>query len=219
LIMLYRSILVVFVGLIVATATFAQDSSAPSPSPKPAAKRRTFDQFDLSDGVRVGGRSISDSTLSGPAVVETVDAQMYDGIKRMVEYASRIEQEYRDSAGVDPSDFFAPDRVLERKLPALYRIAEMFRVGLLDQPTLKNPANTKLISDVQMTISEAMPVVGLAAEKFPDAEKNLAPFVERYGVQLSYSGSVNEKRALLSAMIARINGDMSRLMNQVAVKK
>ena len=198
-------------------AAFTQAAPSPSsqstPVPKPATVRRTFDQFDLSSGILLG----SSRTNGVPVVSELVDRQTYDGIARMVKYASQIESEYRSSEGVaiDPKDHFEPYRVLSRKLPALYRIMEMFRAGLLEQPVLTNPANLALLDDDQRIIGEMQMIVNSTDEQLDRNQEKLLPIAERYGAPTNPV----MKRPLLNAMFVRLNGNFARLLNQVAIKK
>lgn len=197
------------------TATSVQPE--PSPTPKPAVKRRTFDQFDLSNGVGSRLGSNSGSASSAATVTEYVDRQTYDGIVRMVEYAARMESEYRstDGVAVDPSHYYAPYNTLSRKLPALFRISEIYNAGLLDQPALKNPANTALIIQSQEVIVEMMTITNSTEEQLARNQPKLLPIAERY----SAPTNPVEKRPLLTAMFVRLNGNLARLKNQIAAKK
>lgn len=194
---------------------FSQTTPSPNtePTPAPTVKRRTFDQFDLSNGIKIG----SSSAISTPAVTELVDRETYAGIERMVKYASQIETEYRSSEGVliDPSDHFEPYRVLSRKLPALYRIMEMFRAGILEQPVMTNPANLALLKQNQQVLVEMQVIVNSSDAQLARNQPKLLPIAERYG---SPTDPV-EKRPLLTAMFGRLNSNFSRLLNQVAVKR
>ena len=186
-------------------------SPEPSPAAKPVVKRRAFDQFDLSSGVFSGP-----SSSSALAVTEPVDRQTYDGIARMVKYASQIESEYRSTDGVvvDPSDHFEPYRVLSRKLPAIYRIVEMFRAGLLEQPALTHTSNVSLLEDNQRMIGEMQMIVNSSDAQLARNQTKLLQIAERYGAPTDPV----EKRPLLNAMFARLNGNFSRLLNQVVVR-
>ena len=209
-----RILILVAIFVLTVTAGVAQDAppkTEPAPTPKPAVKRRTFDQFDLSNGVRSGPGTPS------PTVIEFVDSQTYDGIARLVKYSASIETEYRSSEGVtiDPSDHFEPYRVLGRKLPALYRISEMFLAGLLDQPVMTNAANIEMLKQNQQIIADLQMISNSSNLQMARNQPKLVPIAERYGAP-TYPV---EKRPLMNAMFVRVNGNFSRLMSQVAVKK
>jgi hypothetical protein len=209
---------VLVISSIAVAQTPQSESPEPSPTPKPPVKRRTFDQFDLSNGIG-GGLSSSNRVgpASTPAVTELVDQGTYDGIAQMVKYAAQIESEYRSTDGVtiDRADYFEPYRVLSRKLPALYRIMEMFRAGLLEQPVLTNPANVALLNQNQQILAETQMIANSTDAQFARNQPKLLPIAERYGAP-TYPV---EKRPLLTAMFVRLNGNFSRLIGQVAVRK
>ena len=216
--MLHRVVIVVGTFLIAATTALAQEPptpiAEPSPTPKPATKRRAFDQFDLSTGP---GRSSSNPRVAASTITEFVDQGTYDGIARMVRYATQIESEYRSTEGVtiDPSNHFEPYRVLSRKLPALFRITEMYRAGLLDQPVLNDPSNVALLSQNQQILVEMQMISNSTETQLTRNQPKLIPIAERYGAP-TYPV---EKRSLLTAMFARLNENFSRLIHQVAVRK
>ena len=116
---------------------------------------------------------------------------------------------------IDPRDHFEPNRVLSRKLPALYRIMEMFRAGLLDQPVLTNPANLAILSQNQQVIGEMQMIVNSTDEQLARNQPKLLPIAKRYGAP----ANPVEKRPLLTAMFVRLNGNFASLLSQVTVKK
>jgi hypothetical protein len=189
--------------------------AAPIPAPTPAVKRRTFDQFDLSDVVRLGSAPMSQGPASS-AVVEQVDQQTYDGIARMVKYAADTSSEYRSAAGVttDTSNFFEPNRVLLRKLPALFRITEIYRSGLLDEVPLKSPPNATLLARSQEIISEMVMIANSTDAQFLRNQPKLVPLAEKYGAPTDPV----EKRPLLMAMFGRLNETFTLLLSRVALK-
>jgi hypothetical protein len=105
-----RLAIVIAMFLITSIGGIAQDAPTshpePSPTPNPPVKRRTFDQFDLSNGIRLGSPSNTGGPALTQAVTEPVDGHTYDGIARMVKYAAQIESEYRSTEGltVEPSN-------------------------------------------------------------------------------------------------------------------
>ena len=212
--MLNRFVLANIVVLLLAAATIAQEPAVakpePTPAPKPAVKRRTFDQFDLSNGI---GRSNS----AAPSVTEFVDQQTFDGIAHMVKYAAQIESEFRSTDGVivDSSHYFAPYNTLSRKLPALFRIMEMFRAGLLEQPVLTNPANVGLLNENQQLLSEMQMIANSSEAQIARNQPKALALAEKYGAP-TYPV---EKRPLLNAMFERMNGNFTRLMRQVSLRK
>jgi len=198
----------------------AQEATSPQPLPSPApkpVKRRSFDQFDVSGGIRVGSPAGVGEGVPAAAFTERVDQQTYDGIVRMVEYAKNMELEYQGSEGmvIDPADHFEPYRVLSRKLPALYRIIEMFRAGMLDQPVLTNSGNTGLLNQNQLIIAEMQMISNSTEAQLARNQAKLLPIAERYGAPKDPV----EKRPLLAAMFGRLNENFSRLMRQVTVAK
>ena len=109
---------------------YSQESNA---APKPAVKKkRSFDQFDVSDGVRVSPSGES-KRISPPLdrltlirsprpEPERVNSKTYASVMRMAQYAFAIEEFYRS---VVPVDLAGPghvdiDNVLKRKLNGLY---------------------------------------------------------------------------------------------------
>ncbi len=135
----------------------------------------------------------------------------------MVKYAASIESEYRSADGmtIDPRDHFEPYRVLSRKLPALYRIMEMFRAGLLEQPVMTSPANIALLNQNQQVLGEMQMIVNSSEAQLARNQPKLLPIAERHGAP-TYPV---EKRPLLTAMFVRLNGNFASLLTQVAVKK
>ena len=218
--MYMRFAIVIAMFLITAVGAIAQDAPAsqpePSPAPQPPIKRRTFDQFDLSNGIKLGSPANTGGRVSTQTLTEPVDERTYDGIARMVKYAAQIESEYRSTEGVtvDPSDHFEPYRVLSRKLPALYRIMEMFRAGLLEQPVLTNPANVALLNQNQKIVAEIQMISNSTEAQFARNQPKLMPIAETYGAPTNPV----EKRPLLTAMFGRLNRNFSQLISQVAVK-
>jgi len=85
--------LVVALSACAFSQTTPSATADPSPTPKPATKRRTFDQFDLSNGSRLISGS---STLDGygtPTTVEQVDQGLFDTISQISESALFLEWE------------------------------------------------------------------------------------------------------------------------------
>lgn len=192
-----------------------EPKTEPSPTPKPPMQRRAFDQFDLSSGIRVvSPQNTGSDTLVAP---ELVDNRTYEGIEQMIRYAARTESEYRASEGekIDPGDHFEPNRILSRKLPALFRILEMFRAGLLDQPVMTNKANLDLLERNQEIISEMMMIVNSTEAQLARNQAKLVPIAERYAAPTSPV----EKRPLLSAMFGKLNGNFVRLKSQISLAK
>jgi len=206
---------------LITSATAVAQAERPSqanPAPTPAAKRRTFDQFDLSSGVQVGPSSSAvRNTASVPAVIEPVNRNTYDGIVRMVDYAMQTESEFRSTDGmvIDASDYFEPYRVLSKKLPALFRITEIYRVGLLDEAALKNPVNLALLMQSQEMISEMIMIVNSSEAQLARNQAKLTPIAEKYGA----SSNLVEKRPLLTAMFRRLNAVLARVVSQTVVAK
>jgi hypothetical protein len=92
---------------------------------------------------------------------------------------------------------------------------EMFRAGLLEQPVLTNPANVALLNQNQQIVAEMQMISNSTEAQFARNQPKLMPIAERYGAPTSPV----EKRPLLTAMFGRLNGNFSRLMLQVAVRK
>lgn len=213
--------LILLTTLLIATvSTFGQEPPTPvaeaSPTSNPPVRRRTFDQFDLSNGVGIKSTATS-GVKTPPAVVEQVDQQTYIGIARMVNFAADIEAEFRSTDGIaiDASDHFEPYRVLARKIPALYRITEVYRSGLLDEVPLTNSANVELLTQNQGLIIEITKIAFATDAQLAQNQAVVIPTAEKFGV----ANRPVVKRPLLYAMFARLNKDFSRLMTQVAVAK
>jgi hypothetical protein len=228
-----RKVSIIFAAFIgTAAGVMAQEAPAPSPQPTPkaAVKRRTFDQFDLSNGIRVG---VSGSAAAGYGaaksdVVEFVDEQTYDGIRRLVEYVGKMETEYRSAVAgqsYKPNDW-EPLSTLNRHINATYRITEMFRGGLLDQRPLKDPMNLLLLEASESTLREAGNVAAISGG-WSKNETMLAKMAIKYDAEQlpdnentrQTPGTENTRRAVLTAMLARLNANFVQLMNQIAVKK
>lgn len=208
-------LIAMFFFLTVQTAVGQTASPDPTPTPKPVSKRRTFDQFDLSTGVGVGASNsnTNSNATSRSTVTEFVDRQTFDGIAKLVEYVAQMDSEYRSTEGqtFDPTDRFQPESVLNRKLNAAYRLTEMFSSGLLDQEPLKNQNNIALLADSQNIIIEALAVAAVRGD-WTNNQRKLAELADKYG-----AGST-EKRALLTAMVGRLNRNLTRLKSQIAFR-
>lgn len=215
--MKYRVALLIGTLLVAMTAAAAAQetqNSLPTPTPTPAQKRRAFDQFDLSSGPGIGTASRPERRAA--AVSELVDKSTYDGIVKLVDFVSQTETEFRSSEGVavKASDHFEPYRVLSRKLPALFRISEMLRSGLLDQAGLTDPSNLAILGEIQQVLTEMHMVTISTETELARNQPRLIPIAERYGAP-TYPV---EKRPLLSAMFTRLTGNFSRLKSQVKPK-
>ena len=194
----------------------AAPASSPSPTPKTVSKPRSFDQFDLKDGVKVyssSGQQTTGRIIAPSANVELVDKSTHDGIGKLVSYFGQIETEYRSTDGqtFDSLSQDQPERALSRKLNAAFRITKIYSEGLLDQVPLKNDANQNLLADSQTIIVEALAVAAVRGD-WTNNERKLS--------QLSgkYNADGIDKRKLLTAMLGRLNETMSRLKNQIAIK-
>lgn len=212
-------LLIVFI-LSAACVTVGQTttSTEPAPTPKPAVKRRTFDQFDLSNGIRVA-TSESASTEYGAdksGVVEFVDERTYDGVRRLVEYVREMDAEYRYAATSKPNDW-VPLSTLNRKLNATYKITEMFREGLLDQKPLKDPMNILLLEESQITLREALSTVAISGG-WSKNESMLGRMAVKYNAEQAF-GIENIRRAVVFAMLGRLNTNLGQLLGQIAVNK
>ena len=201
--------------------TTPSSSPEPAPTPGPAVKRRTFDQFDLSNGVTIATPSsnVIGSGVSQTAVVEFVDERTYDGIRQLVEFVEDMGADYR-SAVIGPN--YKPNdwetlSALNSKLNATQRIIALFHDGLLDQKPLKNPMNVMILELSQTTLQEA----GSVAAIYGGWSKNptiLEKMAAKYNAEETV-GIENMRRAILIAMLAQLKTNFSQLLTQIAVKK
>ena len=201
---------------ITAAGQDAAPASSPSPTPKTVSKPRSFDQFDLKDGVKVyssSGQQTTARIIVPSANVELVDKSTYDGILKLADRLSRAEMDYRSTAGqsFDPLSQDQPERALSRKLNALFWVTETQSSGLVDQFPLEHDANQVLLADIQTIISEALAVAAVRGD-WTNNERKLSQLAEKYN-----AGGI-DKRTLLTAMLGRLNETMSRLKNQIAIK-
>ncbi|HUR96723.1 MAG TPA: hypothetical protein VMZ26_01525 [Pyrinomonadaceae bacterium] len=224
--------LIVGILLTVSAGVIAQEAPAPSPqpTPRPAAKRRTFDQFDLSNGIRVGTSGSAPIATGAPrsGTVELVDERTYEGVRRLVEYVGKMGSEYRSKVtgqNYKPDDWQTLG-ALNREINAAYRITEMFREGLLDQTPLKDPLNILLLEESQATLREAGNLATVSGG-WAKNETMLAKMAIKYNAEQladtenarQLSGAENTRRAVLIAMLARLNANFAQLMSQIDVKK
>lgn len=226
-----RSLTILLFTAVLSVVTLAQESqeAKPDPSPTPSApiRRRTFDQFDLKSGIGVSPRRTQSSSVytNAPAVTEYVDEQTYGDILRLVDYSSAVEKEYLSgsSKSVDPSHYYAPDRVLYRKLAATFRMIEIHRIGLLENQPLKEDQNLALLKENQNVIRDMMGVLELMSSELSPDTGRLRALADRYlaasPTDSSPAGGVMEKQSLLRAMFARLNGNFANLKNQLVIAR
>ncbi|MEO8041159.1 MAG: hypothetical protein ABI646_00995 [Acidobacteriota bacterium] len=193
----------------------------PAPTPKPAVKRRSFDQFDLSNGISINsGRDTSGVSNVPPSGLEFVDQRTYDAFVKLVEYVAEMETGYRLTAGMefDPVDIAQPERVLSKKLNSTYRLTELFSEGLLDHSRFTNQFNLDLLSESQMIIREALAVAAVRGD-WTRNERKLMELAAKYNAEKGYTDDMARKRAILTAMLDGLHGDLTQLKNQIAVSK
>lgn len=203
--------LIVVSTIALSTSVQAQSEAAKAPAPPvQTAKRRSFDQFDVPGGVSLpAARPTSPAEPATPVAVESVDADTYDGVTRMIDYAAAVEKEYRANAadGQDQSDYYSADNVLMRKLAAVYRLTEMFRTGILGNRLTQESnlnllkANREILNDILAT----MKVMSNGNALTDDEAKKLAA---RYGAAPEKQVS---RETLVKAMLAKMNGNFNRL--------
>jgi hypothetical protein len=139
-----------------------------------------------------------------------------------------MESEYRSAViGQDyrPNDSQALS-TLNRKINATYKIAEMFREGLLDQVPLKDPMNLLLLEESETTLREAGNVAAIWGG-WSKNEDMLAKMAIKYQIgEPIVMGNAGQapptevtRRTVLIAMLARLRTNFSQLMSQIAVKK
>ena len=200
--------------------TAAGQDVAPDPSPnstpKTVSRPRSFDQFDLKDGVKIYSSSGQQSTrqIIGPSAnVELLDKPIYDGILKLADRLIRAEMDYRSTTGqtFDPLSQDQPERALSRKLNALFWVTETHSSGLVDQFPLNNDANQNLLADSETIIVEALAVAAVRGD-WTNNERKLTQLAGKYNADRI------DKRTLLTAMLGRLNETMSRLKNQIAIK-
>lgn len=189
--------------------------------PKPTPVRRALDQFDLSDGIRVSSPSPATPATALPTVMEALDENTYGVIIRMIDYANATEQEFRNGSSqkIDPNSYFAPEKVLERKLTATYRILDVHRYGLLGQEPLKNDKNLALLKDNQIAINDMMIVFAIMRSDTGPYQGKLKMLSDRYMTRAADNAEAVEKQPLLYAMLAKMNTNFALLRQQLTIAK
>lgn len=221
-----RSIIQLSIFAIMSATAFAQDvpqkNLDPTPIPNSASKRRGFDQFDLPNGVSLptpAERPALPGKTAGPAVVEQLDPETYDGVIRMIDYASRVEKEYRATSTQehDPREYYSADNVLKRKSNALFSILELYRTGLFGN-RLSNEQNLKLLKENQKIIGDIHAVFGLVPDDKALYTARLRVLAENYLPKpANRTEMAAEKNLVLGAMLARMNENFTRLKASVEV--
>jgi hypothetical protein len=220
--------LAVFSLLFVLPVFVYSQGPTPNPTPNPPNRRRAFDQFDVSGGVQISSpvaQAVSPERHSGPVVAEPLDEGTYNEIIQLIEYSSNIEQAYQATASqmIDPAYVYAPEKILQKKLVAVYRILELHRSGLLGQKPLSNVHNLEILKANQAIIEDMMTALSLMqADKASYAGK-VGILSDRYAVSpidgVAAGEKLVEKRSLLMAMFSLLNKNFALLKDQIVLAK
>lgn len=196
-------------------------SQTAAPTPTPSVKpKRSFDQFDVRDGVRVSpspGERTSPSNdrftvySTGRPEPEKVDPVTYASMMRMSKYAFSIEESYRSPVSGDLAD-----TALRRKLDTLYRIIEIHRVGLLEQKPLQNSWNQSLLKDSQRIIEDIFETISLVQGSDAGCTGELKRICRTYSSPPADGNDHRvEKRKLLSSMLLAVKINFAALAGNV----
>ena len=128
--MLYKILLAVIILPSFAAAVFAQEAvTEPSPSPKPAVKRRGLDQWGLSNGVRLPASSSRADSSESPTEVEPVTQSVFTTIYQIGESASFLESELaralEENAEISARSPFG--KFFRHRIEGIYRLSETHR--------------------------------------------------------------------------------------------
>jgi hypothetical protein len=218
--------LTIFVAL--NASAFSQTASSPAPDPtpssRPAAKRRTFDQFDLSNGIRLPSSSQTVAGDGTPAVAEPVAQGLFDTIDQINEsavflqgeLASALEQNVEISARSQFGKFFT------HRMDGIMMLSETSRLDTLGLGGFKTESNKKLLFQVQDSGNDIVQLIGVDAVGYTRFPKEWNVLTEKYNVPLLDTGPNTlrlDKPALLTAMMRRMTSDLALLKRQLVVRK
>lgn len=216
-------LLVPFLLFTISTTSAQSASTEPSPTPKPAAVRRTFDQFDLSNGPLSSSSSTVES-YDQPTTIEPVEQLLFDTINQIGESASFLQEQLdraiKEHAEISQDSPFG--RFFIHRMNGIMNLSETHRFGLLGMPAVKSEPNKKLLFLVQDTANDIVQVVAIGPEGYTQSPDGWNGVSAKYKVPLletAPNGLKLDKPALLTAMMQRMTANISRLKRQLVVKK
>ena len=212
--------------MVLSSTSIAQSTTpaSPTPTPKPATRRPTLDQFGLSTGVFANsGKTVSTENEQPVAKVEYVDQGTFHTIRQMIESSKFMEVELlyllSNNVNISPGSGFAKE--FQGNIVNNTTVGEACD-GSFSGASIKGGELAKLLQQNEKIASEIVAVLDAGPAEYAQFSKELNSVSEKYGVALLASPSVGtrlDKPALLKTMMARMNSNYARVKKQMAVRK
>ena len=227
--MLNKFGILLLVILVLTITAIAQESttspSVPEPTPKPAVKGRTFDQFDLNNGgPLLSSRSSANGYEAPAAVIEPVDQFLFDMINQIDESASFLQEQLakavNEHAAISQDSQFG--KFFIHRMNGIMALSETHRSGLLGMPAVQSERNKKLLFLVQDAANDIVQVVAITPEGYSQFPEEWNRVSEKYKVPLldnASNGLRLNKPVLLTSMVKRMNMNLAQLKRQMVVRK
>lgn len=215
-----RPLIVFTFAIILQSAT----AIAQSPTPTPATRRPTLDQFGLSNGVFASNGSTSSPADGTTLKTQYVDQGTYDILIAVVEKSeflgAELSRVLNDKVDISPTSKFR--KYFEHNLEGLFNVSAVQRSGQFGGAGIKSDELSNLLQQNEKTIFEILAVLNTDAEEYARYSKEIRSASEKYGVPLlktPVDGMLLDKPALLKAMMARMNSNYARVKKSMVVSK
>ncbi len=221
------TILLIVIALSV--STFGQTTPAataePTPTPKPAIKRRGLDQFGLSSGVLSSSGSESLAGYeSADAVSEPVASNLGDLLRSVGDHLQGLETGYRQAYEKRKEARFVglmAEKYVFEHLVVSFASPAALRKGVFEGQPFKNHSNAALFQELRVTVDDLLTAtLRMQRDQYPNASSPALELVEKYSVptfQNEIGQSMFVTRNLVLAIFARARGKIARLERQIVV--
>ncbi|MEO8650255.1 MAG: hypothetical protein ABI539_13900 [Acidobacteriota bacterium] len=195
----------------------------PSPTPVRTVKRRTFDQFDLSNGISLP--SLPQTSVSGPAykpaAIELLSEDKFEVIGQLIGHSKSVEAEYRSvlQQNIDPFSNAPYQKHLRHDLMGILRVSEVQRVGMFGQTPLRSESNLSLLNENEDIVNMMIVFLELDKSRPNSLPKELIEVCRIYGFTLALDDAASQRLPLFDAMFTRLNRNFERLKSQIATGK
>ncbi len=179
----------------------------PSPTPVRTVKRRTFDQFDLSNGISLPSLPLSEDK--------------FEVIGQLIGHSKSVEAEYRSvlQQNIDPFSNAPYQKHLRHDLMGILRVSEVQRVGMFGQTPLRSESNLSLLNENEDIVNMMIVFLELDKSRPNSLPKELIEVCRIYGFTLALDDAASQRLPLFDAMFTRLNRNFERLKSQIATGK
>ena len=194
-----------------------------SPPPTNTVKRRTFDQFDLSNGISLPPAAPGSISIPGykPAVVEMLGEGKFEVISQLISHSKSVEAEYRSvlQQNIDPFSNASYQKHLRHDLTGILRVSEVQRAGMFGQTAIRSESNISLLKENEDIVTMMIVFLDLDKNRPGSVPKDLIEVAGIYGFTLAPGDTVSQRLPLFDAMFTRLNANFDRLRSQIAIGK